>query len=49
MQNYLREHLSGYKIPRSVVLVEEIPRHVTGKANYPEAKRIATSALDIVQ
>lgn len=49
VQNYLREHLSGYKIPRSVVLVEEIPRHVTGKANYPEAKRIATSALDIVQ
>lgn len=48
IQSYLREHLSGYKIPRSFVFVDEIPRHVTGKANYPEAKRIATSALDIV-
>ena len=49
IQTYLREHLSGYKIPRSFVFVPEIPRHVTGKANYPEAKRIATSALDIVE
>lgn len=49
IQNYLREHLSGYKIPRSFVFVAEIPRHVTGKANYPEAKRIAASALDIVE
>lgn len=46
LQQYLREHLSGYKHPRSLVLVAEIPRHATGKADYPAAKRIATSALD---
>jgi acyl-CoA synthetase (AMP-forming)/AMP-acid ligase II len=48
LQAYLREHLSGYKLPRSVVLVDQIPRHATGKADYPSAKRIAASSLDIV-
>ncbi|MDP3892480.1 acyl-CoA synthetase [Nocardioides sp.] len=46
IQTYLRDHLSGYKLPRSLVLVPEIPRHATGKANYPEAKRLAASELD---
>ncbi len=39
---HLRTLLSGYKLPRSLTLVEEIPRHATGKANYPKAKEIAT-------
>jgi acyl-CoA synthetase (AMP-forming)/AMP-acid ligase II len=42
IQTYLREHLSGYKLPRSLVQVDRIPRHVTGKADYPTAKRLAT-------
>jgi acyl-CoA synthetase (AMP-forming)/AMP-acid ligase II len=46
LKEHLRASLSGYKLPRSLVLVSEIPRHATGKANYPEAKRLATSALD---
>lgn len=46
LQTYLREHLSGYKLPRSMVLVDEIPRHATGKADYPTAKRLAASVLD---
>ena len=46
LQTYLRAHLSGYKLPRSIVLVDEIPRHVTGKADYPAAKRLASSVLD---
>jgi acyl-CoA synthetase (AMP-forming)/AMP-acid ligase II len=40
----LRSRLSGYKLPRSLTLVDEIPRHATGKANYPRAKEIATAA-----
>ena len=48
VQEQLRRELSAYKIPRLLVLVEEIPRHVTGKANYPEAQRLAASALDPV-
>jgi acyl-CoA synthetase (AMP-forming)/AMP-acid ligase II len=46
LQGFLRSELSGYKLPRSLVLAERIPRHVTGKANYPEAKRLAASALE---
>ena len=46
LQVFLRELLSGYKLPRSLVLVDEIPRHATGKADYPTAKRLAASVLD---
>jgi acyl-CoA synthetase (AMP-forming)/AMP-acid ligase II len=45
LRTYLRQHLSGYKLPRSVTYVEEIPRSATGKANYPVAKQIATAAI----
>jgi acyl-CoA synthetase (AMP-forming)/AMP-acid ligase II len=38
---HLRTLLSGYKLPRSLTLVDEIPRHATGKANYPKAKELA--------
>jgi acyl-CoA synthetase (AMP-forming)/AMP-acid ligase II len=43
LRGFLRSSLSGYKLPRKVTLVDEIPRHATGKANYPEAKELATS------
>ncbi len=46
LRNYLRQHLSGYKLPRSVTYVEEIPRSATGKANYPRAKELAMTNLD---
>ena len=32
---FLRGELSGYKLPRSVSYVDQIPRSATGKANYP--------------
>ena len=41
LQAYLRPLLSGYKLPRALTLVEEIPRSATGKANYPKAKELA--------
>jgi acyl-CoA synthetase (AMP-forming)/AMP-acid ligase II len=44
LQAFLRERLSGYKLPRSLTLVEEIPRHATGKANYPRARELAVAA-----
>ncbi|MEZ5180221.1 MAG: AMP-binding protein [Acidimicrobiales bacterium] len=34
----LRAHLSAYKVPRSVVLVDEVPRAPNGKADYPGAR-----------
>lgn len=41
LRDYLRPLLSGYKLPRAVVHVDEIPRSATGKANYPLAKKLA--------
>lgn len=41
LREHLRPLLSGYKLPRSVSYVDEIPRSATGKANYPAAKELA--------
>ncbi|KQY64327.1 MULTISPECIES: acyl-CoA synthetase [unclassified Nocardioides] len=45
LRSFLRTSLSGYKLPRSVTLVDEIPRHATGKANYPRAKKLAGATV----
>jgi 3-oxocholest-4-en-26-oate---CoA ligase len=42
LRDFLRSTLSGYKLPRSVTYVPEIPRSATGKANYPRARELAT-------
>ncbi len=44
---HLRPMLSGYKIPRALVVVPQIPRHATGKANYPKAKELALTDLGV--
>jgi acyl-CoA synthetase (AMP-forming)/AMP-acid ligase II len=44
LRAFLRPTLSGYKLPRSVTYVDEIPRSATGKANYPRAKELASAA-----
>jgi acyl-CoA synthetase (AMP-forming)/AMP-acid ligase II len=41
IRGWAREHLSSYKLPRSVTYVDEIPRNATGKANYPRAREMA--------
>ena len=41
---FLRDHLSGYKLPRSLTIVDEVPRNATGKAQYPAAKEMAPFA-----
>ena len=38
-------HLSGYKLPRALTLVDEIPRNATGKAQYPKAKELALASF----
>jgi len=40
-----RERLAGYKIPRTVVLVDEIRRSPAGKADYGWAKRVVEGRL----
>jgi acyl-CoA synthetase (AMP-forming)/AMP-acid ligase II len=44
LRAFLRASLSGYKLPRVLALVPEIPRSATGKAQYPRAKEIAMAA-----
>jgi 3-oxocholest-4-en-26-oate---CoA ligase len=40
-----RTHLSGYKVPRTVVLAEHIRRSPAGKADYTWARAFAEAAL----
>ncbi len=40
LREFLRQHLSGYKLPRSLTVVPQIPRNATGKAQYPAAKQM---------
>jgi acyl-CoA synthetase (AMP-forming)/AMP-acid ligase II len=39
--NETREHISGYKLPKKVIFVENVERAPNGKANYKWAKEIA--------
>lgn len=41
---HCRAHLAGYKVPRTVVLVDEIVRSPVGKADYRWAKSVASVA-----
>jgi acyl-CoA synthetase (AMP-forming)/AMP-acid ligase II len=43
LQEHCRHHLAGYKVPRELHLVEVVQRSPSGKADYPWAKRVATS------
>lgn len=44
LRTFLRAHLSGYKLPRALTIVPEIPRNATGKAQYPKAKEMALAS-----
>ncbi|HEY0948767.1 acyl-CoA synthetase [Nocardioides sp.] len=45
LRAFLRADLSGYKLPRAVTYVDEIPRSATGKANYPAARKLVGAAV----
>jgi fatty-acyl-CoA synthase len=40
----VKSQLSGYKAPKRVVFVSEVPRAPNGKADYPGAKELAEKA-----
>ena len=40
----VKSQLSGYKSPKRVVFVHEVPRAPNGKADYPGAKKLAEEA-----
>ena len=43
--DFAREHLAGYKLPKQVVLAEEVRRAPNGKADYKWARETAASNL----
>jgi acyl-CoA synthetase (AMP-forming)/AMP-acid ligase II len=45
LRSFLRSSLSGYKLPRAITLVDQIPRNATGKAQYPKAKELALASF----
>ncbi|GAB2760622.1 acyl-CoA synthetase [Nocardioides salsibiostraticola] len=49
LKSFLRQHLSGYKLPKTLTLVTEIPRNATGKAQYPRAKEMALGNAESVK
>ncbi|MDX6284606.1 MAG: 3-oxocholest-4-en-26-oate---CoA ligase [Frankiales bacterium] len=46
IEAHARTLLAGYKVPRRVVIVDEMQRSPSGKADYPWAKKVATAAGD---
>jgi acyl-CoA synthetase (AMP-forming)/AMP-acid ligase II len=43
IQEEVRKHVAGYKVPRELHIVEEVPRAPSGKPAYSKAKEIALS------
>ena len=42
---FVKEHLAGYKAPKHVVLVDEVYRSPSGKADFKKTKEVALAAL----
>jgi acyl-CoA synthetase (AMP-forming)/AMP-acid ligase II len=45
IQDHCRNHIAGYKLPRDLVLVDQIVRSPAGKPDYRWAKATAIEAL----
>jgi len=43
LQQEARKHIAGYKVPRELHIVDEVPRNPSGKPNYIKAKELALS------
>jgi acyl-CoA synthetase (AMP-forming)/AMP-acid ligase II len=43
--DHCREHLAGYKVPRAIVVVDEVVRSPSGKPDYRWAAATAAEAL----
>jgi len=41
LRDHSRDKLAGYKLPRQLVLADEIPRTPVGKPDYRAAKKLA--------
>ena len=48
IQEHARNHIAGYKLPRELHLVNEVPRAPSGKPAYPKALEIALAGDHLV-
>ena len=44
LAEHCRAHIAGYKVPRAVLAVEEVPRQPSAKPDYPRATELAQEA-----
>jgi len=49
VQEDARKHVAGYKVPRELHVVEEVPRAPSGKPAYPKALEIALAGSHRVE
>jgi len=42
--SFVKQHLAGFKAPKRVVFVSEVPRSANGKPDYRRAKELAAPA-----
>ena len=47
LADHCRSHLAGYKLPRHLVLTDEIVRSPSGKPDYPWASVLAKEELGL--
>jgi fatty-acyl-CoA synthase len=43
LQQFVRARLAGYKVPKQVIIVDELPKSATGKILRIEARKLATA------
>jgi 3-oxocholest-4-en-26-oate---CoA ligase len=43
VENTVRESLAGYKVPRRILVVEQLPRLPNGKVDYAAATEFASA------
>ncbi len=43
LQEVCRRHIAGYKVPRELHLVDEVPRTASGKPDYPAVRKLAAA------
>jgi acyl-CoA synthetase (AMP-forming)/AMP-acid ligase II len=49
LRSFLRASLSGYKLPRAMTIVSQVPRNPAGKAQYPRATELALAGRAVPQ
>ena len=48
LRAWLRSSLSGYKIPKAVIVLDSVRRAPNGKADYPWARTTAAASLGVL-